>query len=346
MSAFRIPWYIPDFDAADAEAVKQVVLSGYVNQGPVTRAFDDEVKNYFDIEYAVTTPSGTTSLSLALMALGIGHGDTVLIPDLTFIGTAGAVRLAGAEPILADVNPHDFNLDPDDAKKRIQPSTKAVIAVHLNGRPADLDGLKTLNLPIIEDAAQALGSKNQHGLLGTQSEAGCFSLAPTKIITGGQCGFIITKSCALFDRLRQLKDHGRLDHTSDDHLTTGFNFKVTDMQTALALSQWKKLSARIKRAKEIDTLYGFETPKRPAEGYLCWPDFVSEDRDKVLAHMTERGIQLRPFWPALHTQKAYASTEAFPGATEASRRGCWLPCSPTISNQDIQDVLSAFDERS
>ena len=348
----RIPWFEPWLDDADAEAVKQQVLTGFVNEGPANRAFEQILMKYFDVPFAVTTPSCTVALAMALMAVGVRRGDTVLVPDITFIGSANAVRLAGAEPLLVDVDPLTFTMDPADARRQMQPSTKAIMPVHLNGRAADLQALRQLarerGVAIVEDAAEALASRNTEGFLGTLSDAGCFSFAPTKIITSGQGGFILTRRQVIRDSLIRLKDHGRLSRSSDVHPVTGFNFKVTDLQGALALSQWAKLDKRIARSREIDRLYregladlpDLEFTARDLQGgYLMWPDFKSRRRDDLAKHLLAHNIVPRPFWPAIHTQPAYATDRAFPGAMEASRFACWLPCAPAITDEQIARVV-------
>ena len=353
----RIPWFEPCLDADDAEAVRQQVLKGFVNEGPANREFEAHLMKYFGVPCARTTPSCTMALALSLMALGIRHGDTVLVPDITFIGTASAVRLAGAEPVLVDVRPDDFNMDTADAARRLQPTTRAVIVVHLNGRSADMAAFQKLcrekGLALVEDCAEALASKNAAGYLGTQSDAGCFSFAPTKVITSGQGGFILTRRQDVLDNIVRLKDHGRLSRASDVHPVTGFNFKVTDLQAALAISQWKKLDRRISRAREIDARYiaGLKDlpelmfPARPAHGgYMMWPDFKMERRDELVKHLLGQGITPRPFWPALHMQPAYASGEAYPGAMDATKHACWLPCSPAITDQQIDRVIRTIRE--
>ena len=351
----RIPWFQPWIDADDADAVRQVVLSTFVNEGPLNRAFEQDAMKYFGVPYAVTTPSCTMALALSLMALGVKHGDTVLVPDITFVGTAGAVRLAGAEPILVDVDAKTFNMDPADARRRLRPNTRAIMPVHLNGRPADMAAFRALakekGLALIEDAAEALASKNAAGYLGTQSDAGCFSFAPTKIITAGQGGFVLTHRQDVRDSLVRLKDHGRLSRASDVHPVTGFNFKVTDMQAALAISQWKKLERRIARSRAIDERYQsglkdlreIEFTPRPAHGgYLMWPDFKTDRRDELAKYLIERDIVPRPFWPALHMQPAYASGEPYPGATDVTKHACWLPCSPAITDAQIDRVVQTI----
>ena len=357
MTLPAIPWFTPLLDEADAEAVKQQVLTGFVNEGPANRAFESILIKYFDIPFAITTPSCTIALAMSLMAAGVRHGDTVLVPDVTFIGTASAVRLAGAEPILVDVDPTTFTMDPEDARRQIQPSTKAILPVHLNGRSANLPALRALarekGLVIIEDAAEALASRNAEGFLGTLSVAGCFSFAPTKIITCGQGGFILTRNPDIRDNLIRLKDHGRLSRASDIHPVTGYNFKVTDMQAALAISQWTKLDRRIARCREIDSLYVAGLADLPdikftardlAGGYLMWPDFKCKHRDDLVHHLAKQNIVARPCWPEIHVQPAYLSNRTFPGATEVNRQMCWLPCSPGITDEQIARVTAVIRE--
>ncbi len=355
MDTSIIPWFEPWIDEDDVEAVRRQVAKGYVNEGQANREFEDILTTYFNVPYAITTPSCTTALALSLMALGVKQGDSVLVPDITFIGTASAVRLAGAEPILVDVDPRTFTMDPGHAAKRLRTNTRGIIPVHLNGRSADLPALKSLasakGLFIVEDAAEALASRNRNGYLGAQSDAGCFSFAPTKIITCGQGGFILTHNGKTRDTLIRLKDHGRLSRASDLHPVTGYNFKVTDMQGALAISQWKKLNQRIARSIQIDALYRSQlndipditfTARNMDGGYLMWPDLMTSRRNELVIHLKERGITPRPFWPAIHSQPAYADTSQFPGADEVSRKACWLPCSPNISDEQVLRVTQTI----
>jgi perosamine synthetase len=350
-SPTTIPWFEPSLDNQDAEAVRAVVASGFVNEGPENRAFEKELCAYFNVPYAVTTPSCTMALALSVMAHGIGHGDAVLVPAVTFIGTASAVHLAGAEVILVDVNPNTFTIDVHDARKKMRKNVKAIIPVHLTGRACDLVSIqamaKEFNIAVIEDAAEALASRDANGWLGAQGDAGCFSFAPTKIITSGQGGFVLTRKEQIRDQLIRLRDHGRLSRSSDLHPVPGYNFKVTDMQAALARSQWKKLGQRIERAREIDSLFldGLKDcpeiifTERPKYGYLMWPDFKCVQRDALVDALKNKGIHLRPYWPALHLQPAYKSVGAFPGAEEACHQACWLPCSPAITNEQISAVI-------
>lgn len=353
----KIPWFEPVLDDDDVTVVRDVVARGFVNEGPENRAFEKELGDYFGSPYAVTTPSCTMALALSLMAHGIGRGDSVIVPSVTFIGTASAVRLAGAEVVLVDVDPDTFVMNPDHARKRLKQNTRAIIAVHLTGRGADMNAIGTLcrekGLVLIEDSAEALGAKNAHGYLGTQGDAGCFSLAPTKIITTGQGGFVLTRNAEIRDQLIRLRDHGRLSRASDEHPVTGFNFKVTDMQAALGRSQFKKLPERITRAIEIDRLYtvgltgikGVMITPRPRDGYLMWPDFKSARRDEIVDALKKRGITLRPYWPAIHRQPAYRDdAQEFPGAEIACTQACWLPCSPNITDESISVVVSAIRE--
>lgn len=353
-AAPTIPWFEPLIDEQDVDAVRRVVASGFVNEGPENRSFEKEVCGYFDVPYAVTTPSCTLAIALALMAHGVGHGDKVLVPSVTFVGTASAVRLTGAEVVLVDVTPDTFVMDVDDLRRKIARGIKAIVPVHLTGRAANLPAIKDLaskhGIHVIEDAAEALGSRDARGWLGAQADAGCFSFAPTKIITAGQGGFVITRHETIRDNLIRLRDHGRLSRSSDVHPVTGYNFKVTDMQAALARSQWKKLDARIARAKEIDRIYvdglagcpDIEFTERPAHGYLMWPDFKSARRDEIVSALREKNIHLRPYWPALHLQPAYRDTSPFPGADDACHRACWLPCSPGITDAQIGRVIEAI----
>ena len=359
-----ITWFEPSLDHDDAEAVAFQVEQGRVNQGPVTRQFEETVAEWFNSRFddsvnghpicCVATPSGTTAIALALMALGIGPGDGVLIPDLTFVGTASAVKLCGAEPVLCDVDPVTLTLDVSRVTAR---GLSAIVPVYLNGRTPDMSRIRRYaeknDLVIVEDCAEALSNEIGHGYDIVEGQAACFSLAPTKTITSGQGGFVLTADKDVRDRIIRLKDHGRLDRSSDRHEMVGYNFKWTDIQAALALSQWEKLDRRIARAKEIDRKYrdGLRNVTdvsflpRPYYGHLMWPDLMTPKRDELVAAMREKGIQLRPFWPPLPSQPAYQSDpKLFPAATWASRCGTWLPCGPDIANDEIDLVIDEIRE--
>ena len=229
-----INWFSPELGALEIEYVNDVIRSNYINDGQVTHEFVSKIAEFLHVKYCVAVTSGTAAITLSLLALGLGFGDEVIVPDLTFIATANAVRMAGASVTLVDVEPHRFTIDINKITQAITPKTKAIVAVDVNGRGADYQSLQHIcekyGLFLICDSAEALGSKYKGQYLGTFGNAGCFSFSANKTITTGQGGMIATNDENLYFRLRELKDQGRrYQGTGGDdlHPVIGFNFKLT-----------------------------------------------------------------------------------------------------------------------
>lgn len=351
-----ITWWEPAFGDEEAQAVADVVKGGFVNEGKISDQFAAAVEDFLGVKYALPTSNGTVSIFLALKAAGVGAGDEVIVPGLSFIATASAVVLAGATPVFVDISEHDLNLDADLVEARITERTRAIMPVHINGRSADMTTINTLasqhQLAVVEDAAEALGSFSGKHALGTLSNAGCISLAPTKMITAAQGGLVLTNSEDIRDAVIRLKDHGRLSRSWNYHPEVGFNFKFNDVLAAIALVQLERLPARLERAKKhflqyknaleniaqlnfIDT--DFSTGAVP-----LWVDVIMDgDREAFISHMREQNIDVRPFWPAMHIQDAYQSlnTPQLPITEKIAEHGLWLPSGAGKSEQDIQRVI-------
>ena len=353
----NIPWWSPQIGPQELGLVKEVLESGYVNEGEFTARFEARIAELVGAKHAVATTSGTTALFLALVATGVGHGDEVIVPDVTFIATANAVTLAGAIPVLVDVDPRTLNIDPRAAERAITKRTKAIMPVHVTGRGADMraicDLAKTNKLVVVEDAAEALRSKHEGRWLGTWGDAGCFSFSPNKTITSGQGGMIVTDSPALAQRARELKDQGRPQRGTggdDLHPFLGFNFKLTNLQSAVALGQLSYLEGRLSRQRRIYELYveglrgvrGIEVLPFDIAGGACpqWTDALCDRRDELEKHLAAHGIGSRKFWFPLHTQEPYRAPDAaFPNALAATRRALWLPSAFTLTDQDVATVV-------
>ncbi len=232
MSDISIPWFGPEMGRREQERVAAVIASNYINDGSIAREFEQAITAFIGCRYCVAVTSGTAAISLALLALDIGPGDEVIVPDLTFIATANAVRMIGADVKLVDVEPRRFTIDVDKVGAAIGPRTRAIIPVDVNGRGADYDALSELaekrGLNVVCDSAESLGSKYKGSLLGTFGDASCFSFSANKTITSGQGGMVATSSERIYYRLRELKDQGRrYGGTGGDdlHPVIGYNFK-------------------------------------------------------------------------------------------------------------------------
>jgi perosamine synthetase len=356
-----IPQIEPLLGSEEREEVLKVLDSSFITEGQKTREFETEVARFVGAQYALAVNNATVGLAIALMSLGIGPADEVLVPDFTFIATANAVALIGATPVFVDVDPHTFVIDLEDASRRITRRSRAIVPVHLNGRAPDMDRLKSFaaerGLRIVEDAAQAFGSRYAGRHLGTFGEAGVYSLGTTKIITTGQGGIIVTQSRKIYEACVRLKDHGRPARSSEVHETFGFNSKFTDLQAALGLAQLRKLPERIEKKRELyrryrdalSSLGGVEFPPIDLSETVPWfVDILCADRAALESHLKSAGIGTRRFYLPLHSQPCFMRSESYPNTELISRTGLWLPSSSTLMRLDVADICShiqAFDRK-
>ena len=361
MTTSVIPWWQPVFTTEEQKQVQAVLKSGMVNDGPLTAEFEKRIAALCDVPCAVAVPNCTSALFLGLAAFGIGPGDEVLVPDLTFIATANAVKLAGATPVLVDVLP-DGCMNPQAAERAITPKTKAMIPVHVSGHSADMPLLlviaKRHNLVVIEDAAEALGSALNGKPMGSWGDAGCFSFSPMKTVTTGQGGMIVLRHAHIETRLRELKDQGRpVRGTGGDdvHVSVGYNFKFTDLQAAVGLAQLDDLPRRLQRQAAIHRTYvealrdvpgirikpfALDDGERPQ-----WTDAEVEKRNELHDALKERGMHCRRFWHPLHMQAPYKlPDDALPAAMRVSYQSLWLPSSLTMSDEELDRVCDAIRE--
>lgn len=353
-----IAWFGPHLSGGELDRLRGVLDRQYVNDGPLTREFERRIAAFVGTRHAIAVTSGTSAIALALMAADIGPGDEVMVPDLTFIATANAVRLAGATVKLVEVEPLRFGIDADAVEAAIGPRTRALITVDVNGRGADYSRLEPIcdkaGIALICDAAEALGSRFAGRMLGSFGLAGCFSFSANKTITAGQGGMIVTDSDALHDRLRELKDQGRRRGGTggdDDHPALGFNFKFTDLQAAVALAQFDEIESRLAAATRRDHAYaerlanqpGLRLPPFSETGEVRqWTDVLIEDRSGVAAALNAAEIGHRSFWHPLHRQVPYRMDDrGFAHSIDVSRRGLWLASRLDMTDSDINRVSEA-----
>lgn len=353
--AKKIPWWTPRVTDEGRKLVQEVLDKEYLNEGEYADRFEQEIAKRLHCKHAIAVTSGTAAMFLSLKALGMGPGDEVIVPDMTFIATANAVDLCGATPVLVDINPETMTIDLNAAASAITEKTKAIIPVHVTGRGADMAGVLHLarkhGLFVVEDAAEALMSKQNGSYLGTHGDAGCFSLSPFKIIGTGQGGIIATNNDALHARLITLKDQGRPARGTggdDIHDTIGYNFKFTNLQAAVGLGQLTELELRMNRIRktyqlyvehlnpQAVTLFGFNIEE---EELPLWIDGWTEKRDGLDAYLRSRSIDCRRFWHPLHKQKAYRQPDdKFPNSTRMSPKSVWLPSAFTLTDDDVLAV--------
>jgi perosamine synthetase len=353
----RLPWWLPVFGDEEARAVAEVLASGFPNDGDLTERFAAQIAEIAGADYGIGVSSGSAAIYCALVACGVGPGDEVVVPDLTFVATANAVRLAGARPVLADVRREDLSLDPGAVEDALTQRTAAIVSVHVNGRGGSIGDIVALaerrGLVVVEDAAEALGSKLRGRPLGAFGHAAAFSFAPTKIVTTGQGGVVVTSDPDVARRVRELKDHGRATRGTggaDVHPVFGFNFKLTNVQAAVGLVQLGRLEERLAHVHALEDWYAEELDgcapavrmiggDRDGGEVHGWVDVLAEERDLLAAQLREKSADPREFWRPLHTQPVdEADGAAFPNATWASERGLWLPSALTLTRRDVAVV--------
>ncbi len=351
----KIGWFYPVFGESEKNAVVKVLESQYINDGDVTRGFEEKIATFLGCRHCIAVTSGTAAIALSLMALGIGPGDEVIIPDLTFAATANAVHLAGAKVKLVDIEPVRFTIDPNRIEAAITSRTKAIIPVDVNGRGARYDLIEKIakknKLAVVCDSAEALGSKYKGRYLGTYGDMGCFSFSANKTISSGQGGMIATNNSDLYYRLRELKDQGRrFGGTGGDdlHPVVGYNFKYTNLQAAVALAQFERMGERVCHFQKRDQWYQeflkqgdvYTLPPLPNDGEVRqWTDLLCEERPRIEQALKGQNIDFRPFWFPIHRQKPYLlPDEGFENAIQVSKNGLWLPSFFEITKEDIQIV--------
>lgn len=355
-----IPWWRPEMGERETQLVSEVIASEYVNDGQITRRFEADIARRFGAKYAVGVTSGTAGLFLGLAALGIGAGDEVVIPDMTFIATANAVMLTGARPVLVDVDPETLAMSPDALEKAITPRTKAIMPVHVSGRAGTMAAVVDIasrhKIAIVEDAAEAFQSRLKGHCLGTLGIAGALSFSPNKIITTGQGGIVLTDSDTVHRRLRELKDQGRAVQGTggdDRHDALGFNFKLTNVQAAIGLAQLEIVDERLARQVRTYEMYReglaglkgirtFAVDVKSGEIPL-WVDAIAENRDALAETLAHEGFGCRNFWHPLHTQKPYHESDAkFPVSSELSPKAIWLPSAFQLSDADVERSIACI----
>lgn len=326
--------------------------------GPEVREFEREFADYCGVEHGVGTANGTTALHAALEALDIGEGDTVLTTPFSFIATANAIRFTGAEPVFADIDPETYNLDPDSVREVAnERDIDAIVPVHLYGLPAEMEPLcdlaAELKIPIIEDAAQAHGAMYKGDRVGAIGDVACFSFYPTKNMTTGEGGMIVTDRDDVESSLRQFINHGRTE--TYDHATVGHNFRMTSIAAAIGRVQLERLPGFIetRRSNAERLTEGLEstsltTPLDPDHTKHVYHQYTirSDTRDELETYLSERDIGTGIYYPTcIHAQPAYDNLGAvMPNAEAAADSVLSLPVHPTVSTTDIDYIIDVIIE--
>jgi len=348
----KIPYYQPWIDDRELVQVTEVIKANWVSEGAKTREFEDRIAALFGVKHALAVSNCTAGLIITMRALGIGPGDEVIAPAFTFIASVSTIKLAGATPVLVDVDARTFNIDPALVERAITPRTKAIIAVHLYGQAADMDAITDIarrhGLFVIEDAAQGMGVKFNGRPVGTYGNAGCLSFFADKSITLGEGGVVMTNSDDLAPELMMLKNDGRLERGMYYHDRIGYNCRITELQAALGLAQLSKLDAIVERKRRNESLYrelladveGVELPYKDPRSFTV-PHRINvlvDDPDRLEKALAKDGIGCRRFFYPIHKQPAFNMSASFPVAEMLFRRGFSFPSSPLLTEEQIRFI--------
>jgi len=340
----------PDVGAAELAEVAGVLETGMLTMGPKVAEFEAELARACEVEHAIAVSSGTAALHVAVLALELQPGDEILVPAYTFPATANVVELAGLKPVLVDVDPETMNVDP--AKVETGPRTKLLLGVHLFGRPLRLHELPA-GVPLLEDAAGALGARYRGRACGGLGIAGCLSFHPRKIVTTGEGGAVTTNDEALAARVREVRNHGWRSLVPPDMPAPGLNYRLSDILCAVGIPQARRLDELLAARTRIATGYTDRLRDLPVllpsadDGDVHgWQAYVIQldDRDRVLAALREQGIEAQIGTYALHMLGAYRDQGAFPGAQRVFERALALPFHTRLSEGDLDRVAEALDK--
>jgi perosamine synthetase len=364
----------PYLTKEEAQGAYDAIMTGWITQGPRVQEFEERFAGYVGARYAVAVSSCTAALHLAMIVAGVEPGDEVICPSLSFIATANSIRYVGAKPVFAEVDPLTYNIDPGHAEKLITDKTKAILAVHQMGMPADIDKFKKIckrySLKLIEDAACAAGSAYKGKKIGSHSGLVCFSFHPRKVITTGDGGIITTTNQGYYKRLKLLRQHGmsisdRVRHLAkkiifEDYVEVGYNYRMTDIQAAVGIKQLQKLDWIVSKRRKIAERYNkafrnIDCIRAPSEkkgyfsNYQSYPVYLKEtapiSRDRLMQRLLDEGISTRRGIMTAHREiayKSYCKGLRLPLSEDAADRSILLPLYVPMGEKDINTVIKAF----
>ena len=371
-----IPIAKPYLNQEDAQAAYDVIMSGWITQGPRVQEFEEKFAAYTGAKHAVAVSNCTTGLHLAMIVAGIGSGDEVICPSMSYIATANSIMYMGAKPVFAEVHPETYNLDVADAEQRITSKTKAILLVHQIGMPADIDAFRALcdkhNLVLIEDAACAAGSSYKGKKIGSHSDLVCFSFHPRKVISTGDGGMVTTNNEAFAERMKLLRQHGMSVNAGarhgatkiifEDHLEVAYNYRMTDIQAAVGIRQLEKLDWIVEERRKIAQRYLTELADiacirlpREERGYFTnWQSFsiflkpeAPLTRNELMQALLDKGIASRRGVMTSHREtayKEYCRDLSLPRTEDACDRSIIIPLYVPMKDEDIATVIKGLRE--
>lgn len=349
----EIPVYRPTLNGREKEYVDECLSTGWISsKGRFVAEFERQFASEIGTVHATSVCNGTVALHLALVALGIGPGDEVIVPTLTYIASVNSIVYTGATPIFVDSLPDTWQMDPEDVRRKVTPRTKAIVAVHLYGHPCDMDTLVNIasenNIFLVEDAAEAFGSKYKGRSAGSFGDISCFSFYGNKTITTGEGGMVVTNDNTLYDRLLHFKGQGLAKHREYWHDIIGYNYRMTNICAAIGLAQLEQAKGFLMRKRQIAHIYeqelnpmGLETHKETVDVmhsfWMCSLLVnIPSDRAPLRDCLTKAGVETRPVFYPVHTMPMYSGRyKRFKVAEDLAWRGINLPSYPGLSDEDV-----------
>lgn len=367
MDTYRqIPVYKPFFNGKEKEYVDDCIESTWISsKGKYVSMFEKSFSDYIGTKYAVAVTNGTSAIHLALLALGIGEGDEVIVPGLTYIASVNPILYVGATPVFADSLDRTWQIDPEDVEKKITNRTRAIIVVHLYGHPSDMKAImeiaKKNDLFVIEDCAEAIGTEYEGNKVGIFGDIACYSFFGNKTITTGEGGMLVTNEKTLFERSESLKGQGLAKYREYWHDVIGYNFRMTNICAAIGYAQMDTIEEVINKKIEIANGYKRRLLDLPVELFVgddgkngirntFWMcsilvDREVETRDKLREFLKKRGIETRPVFYPVHTMPMYAHRyKRLPIAEDIGWRGINLPSFPDLSYDDLDYIVDNIRE--
>jgi len=350
----QIEPYIDKFDKS--ELTKYINSGGWMTEHSQNKIFEEQFKKLTKSKYSISFPNGTLTLLGILLSINVKKNDEIIVPTYTMVATPNAVLLSGAKVVFCDISKDNLCMCPESLEKKINKRTKAIIYVTLNGRSGHIDKVKHIceknKIPLIEDSAHSIGSffkKIHHGNFGI---AGSFSFSMPKIITTGQGGMIVTNNFQIFDKLKKLKNFGRITDGNDLYDTTGYNFKFTDLQATLGISQLKSIKWKIKKKGDIFRYYFnnfFNNPNIEMFAFKknetpWFTDIYVEDPKKLKDYLEKKNIITRLVYPSLDNLKIFKSKGNFRNSNYFCSRGLWLPSSLNLSKSKISYISKCIND--
>ncbi len=354
----KIPIYRPFLNGNEKKYVIECLDSSWISsKGEFVNKFESEFANFIDVKYATAVSNGTAALHLALLSLGIGKDDEVIVPTLTYIASVNSIKYTGANPVFVDSLRDTWQMNPDDIRKKITRNTKAIMAVHLYGHPCDMDQLTSIcnefDLFLIEDCAEAIGSKYKGRHVGTFGDIATFSFFGNKTITTGEGGMVVSNDETLFDRCVHFKGQGLAKHRQYWHDVVGYNYRMTNICAAIGLAQLEQIEYFISRKKIIAEKYleafkGTNLEFHSAHEDVCHSYWMCsilvekpEEREMMRDFLAEKGIETRPLFYPIHTMPMFAEKyQKHSIAENLGWRGINLPSFPSITDEELEYVIN------